>query len=106
MVVVKHDVLRRLVRGILTRTEMREKCYYYYFKSQRACCNSILNQNSCVLLQTEAADLMWISSQRPVERHTESGWNLQAIGLCACVVLGRKEGPCDSGWNLQAIGLL
>ena len=104
MVVVKHDVLRRFVRGLLTRTEMREKCYY--FKSQRACCNSIPNQNSCVLLQTEAADLTWILSQRPVERHTESGWNLQAIGLCACAVLGRKEGPCNSGWNLQVIGLL
>ena len=104
MVVVKHDVLRRFVRGLLTRTEMREKCYYY-FKSQRACCNSIPNQNSCVLLQTEAAGLTRISSQ-PVERHTESGWNLQAIGLCACAVLGRKEGPCNSGWNLKVIGLL
>ena len=91
VVVVKHDVLRRLVRGLLTRTETCEKCYYF-FKSQRACCNSIPNQNSCVLLQTEAADLTWISSQRPVERHTESGWNLQTIGLCACAVLGRKEG--------------
>ena len=63
----------------------------FFFKSQRACCNSIPNRNSCVLLQTEAADLTWISSQRPVERHTESGWNLQAIGLCACDVLGRKD---------------
>ena len=94
MVVVKHDVLRRFVRGLLTRTEMRENVIIL---SQRACCNSIPNQNSCVLLQTDAAELTWISSQRPVERHTESGWNLQAIGLCACAVLGRKEGPCNSG---------
>ena len=64
-----------------------------------------LTENSCVLLQTEAADLINVYFESAAGRTAygkrlefTSDWTLRL----RCI---RKEGPCNSGWNLQVIGL-